>query len=122
MPRLTTTLNRIRAASPCSDGWTKLLKHLGKTAPDDVVIDLLTILESNGTQDTLWCLRATIEDSHHACGELACRFAESVLHIFENKYSDDTRPREAIQAARDFVAGRISQDVIARAAAGAAAD
>lgn len=32
---LTTTLNAIRSASPCHDGWTKLLKHLGKTAADD---------------------------------------------------------------------------------------
>lgn len=27
----TTTLNRIRAASPCYYGWQKLLKYLGKT-------------------------------------------------------------------------------------------
>jgi len=27
----TTTLERIRAASPCEDGWRKLLAHLGKT-------------------------------------------------------------------------------------------
>lgn len=32
---ITTTLNRIRAHSPCEDGWTKLLKHLGKSQADD---------------------------------------------------------------------------------------
>ena len=28
---ITTTLNRIRAHSPCREGWAKLLRHLGKT-------------------------------------------------------------------------------------------
>ena len=58
--KLTTTLNRIRECRPCRDGWEKLLRHLGKTAADDEVIDLLTVLESNGVQDTLWCMRATV--------------------------------------------------------------
>jgi hypothetical protein len=30
-----TTLNRIRAHSPCQEGWEKLLNHLGKTKADD---------------------------------------------------------------------------------------
>lgn len=36
---LTTTLNRIRANWPCEPGWTKLLKHLGKTEAD-VALDM----------------------------------------------------------------------------------
>ena len=53
-----TTLNAIRAHSPCKDGWEKLLTHLGKTRPDDDPLDLLTVLESNGLDDAIWCLRA----------------------------------------------------------------
>ena len=34
--------------------------------------------------------------------------AESVLHIFESVYPKDKRPRNAIQAARDFENGLIS--------------
>ena len=30
-----TTLNKIRAHGPCSSGWVKLLRHLGKTQADD---------------------------------------------------------------------------------------
>ena len=30
-----TTLNAIRAHSPCRDRWEKLLRHLGKTEADD---------------------------------------------------------------------------------------
>jgi len=36
--------------------------------------------------------------------------AERVLPIFEREYPDDDRPRKAIQAARDFVDGKISRD------------
>jgi hypothetical protein len=53
-----TTLNRIRKHGPCADGWAKLLRHLGKTQPDDEPLALVTILDSNGLDDALWCLRA----------------------------------------------------------------
>ena len=55
---ITTTLNRIRAHKPCVEGWTKLLKHLGKTQADDEPLPFATILESNGLDDALWCCRA----------------------------------------------------------------
>ena len=57
-----TTMNKIRAHSPCSDGWAKLLRHLGKTQADDEPVSLLTILDGNGLDDALWCLRAV--DGH----------------------------------------------------------
>ena len=53
-----TTLNKIRTHSPCAEGWTQLLKHLGKTKADDEPLALTTILDSNGIDDALWCLRA----------------------------------------------------------------
>ena len=64
---LTTTLDRIRACSPCglkpeSDGTltglSKLMAHLGKPTTDDEPIQLETILDSNGIDDAIWCLRA----------------------------------------------------------------
>lgn len=53
-----TTLKHIRKHSPCSNGWAKLLCHLNKTRADDEPVSLLTILDSNGLNDALWCLRA----------------------------------------------------------------
>ena len=38
---ITTTLNAIRKYSPCTDGWKKLLAHLGKTEADDEPLPLL---------------------------------------------------------------------------------
>ena len=52
-----TTLNKIRSHSPCQEGWTTLLKHLNKTSADDEPLSLLTVLDSNGLDDAVWCLR-----------------------------------------------------------------
>ena len=53
--KFTTTLNKIRAYDPCTYGWKKLLGTLGKNKSDDEPLSLLTILESNGLDDALWC-------------------------------------------------------------------
>ena len=57
----TTTLNKIKKHRPCKEGWEKLLNHLGKTQADDEPLSFLTILESNGIDDALWCTRAAPE-------------------------------------------------------------
>jgi hypothetical protein len=46
--------------------------------------------------------------------------AEHVLPIFEAGYPDDPRPRAAIRAARDWIAGTISEEAVERAIHGAA--
>lgn len=58
---ITTTLNRIRAHSPCQEGWEKLLKGLGKAKADDEPLPYSTIAKINGLDDALWCCRAEPE-------------------------------------------------------------
>ena len=126
--KLTTTLNKIRACSPCTSGWRTLLKHVGKDFNPDAEINLLTVLQSNGVVDMLWTLRATDQDSKRIASQLAIEFAEQALPIFEKRRPDDARPRKAIQAARDYLDGKISLEELqacqshAAAAAYAAAD
>ena len=117
--KIETTLNRIKSHCPCQDGWGKLLKFLGKTEADDEPLNLLTILESNGVQDCLWAFRCT-DNYDSIYRHIAADFAESVLHIYENKYPNDNRPRLSIQAARDFADGKISAAAWAASAASAA--
>jgi hypothetical protein len=50
---MVTTLNKIRPHHPCASGWAKLLKHLGKTQPDDEPVLFSVIVESNGLDDAL---------------------------------------------------------------------
>lgn len=91
-----TTLNRIRECSPCTDGWKKLLNHLGKTEPDDEPLHLLTILESNGFNDTLWCFRA-VEGFEKEKLLLAITYAREVEHLMpdESKKALDVFERYA---------------------------
>jgi hypothetical protein len=109
-----TTLNQIRAKSPCADGWTKLLKHLNKTAADDEPLALRTILESNGFDDALWCLRA-VEGLDREKRLLAIAFAREVQHLMT-----DPRSLVALDVAEKFANGEATQEELALAAADAA--
>ena len=68
-PPMKTTLRKIRAADPCGmrledakSVYLKLRHHLGRGYGDDTPIDIATILDSNGLDYALWCLRAV--DGH----------------------------------------------------------
>jgi hypothetical protein len=109
-----TTLNEIRAHDPCKDGWQKLLAHLGKTKADDEPLHLLTILDSNGLDDALWCLRAKSLERLSRHFQAWC--AEQVLHLFEAARPNDTRVRYQIDMLRNDDATEQDRDA-ARAAA-----
>jgi hypothetical protein len=115
---MTTTLNKIKAHSPCENGWDKLLNHLGKTKADDEPLSIATIIQSNGTKDAVWALCA-VEGKDKEIRLFAADCAESVLHIYEKRYPNDDRPRKAIQAARDYANGVIGKDELAAARAAA---
>ena len=112
-----TTLNQIREQSPCSDGWTKLLKNLGKTGPDDAPLSIITILDSNGLDDALWCLRA-VKDQDREIRLYAVWCARQVQHLMT-----DPRSIEALDVAERFANGDATDSELdaAWAAAGAAA-
>ena len=122
---LVTSLYRLRKHGACEGRYAHLVDKLGPEWGDKAPINLLDILEHNGTADCLWALCATVK---HPEGDkvmrlMAADFAEAVLSIFEKEYPDDDRPRKAIKAARDFANGKITakERAAARAAAGAAA-
>jgi len=77
-----TTLNKIRAHSLRQDGWKKLLAHLGKTAVDDQALTLKIILESNGLDDALWCLRAS-DATEFEMRKFARMAALDVAHLLD---------------------------------------
>ena len=85
---ITTTLRQIRQHDPCSEGWRTLLTFLGKTGADDEPLPLVTILQSNGLDDTLWCLRTiTGHDKEIIRFALAC--AQEVKHLMTDQRSLD---------------------------------
>ena len=85
---ITTTLRQIRQHNPCSEGWRTLLSSLGKTGADDDPLPLVTILQSNGLDDALWCLRTiTGHDKEITRFALAC--AQEVKQLMTDQRSLD---------------------------------
>ena len=114
---MNTTLNKIRSHSPCANGWSKLLNTLGKIKADDAPLSLITILDSNGLTDALWCLRAV--DGHEKEMRLyAVWCARQVQHLMT-----DERSIAAIDVAERYANGEATKEefAAARAAAWAAA-
>ena len=110
-----TTLNKIREHNPCTDGWKKLLAYLGKTKPYDEPLSLLTILDSNGLQDTLWCLRA-VEGYDRELRLFAVWCARQVQHLMT-----DQRSLDALDVAERYANGQATEAEL-NAAEAAAAD
>ena len=108
-----TTLNKIREHGPCEDGGKKLLAYLGKTKADDEPLAITTILDSNGLDDALWCLRA-VEGHDQEIRLYAVWCARQVQHLMTDKRSLD-----ALDVAERFANGQATEDELAAARAAA---
>lgn len=122
--KLETTLNEIRRMEPCRDGWGKLLASLSKTKADDEPVSFRHILRSNGPYDLLWSLRVLPPEMDNDVRLLICDLVEPAMRVVPD---GEARPQEAINAARAFARGEITERELAaasdaaRAAAWAAA-
>ena len=99
-----TTLNQIRAKSPCQSGWTKLLAYLGKTKADDEPISIVTILDSNGLDDALWCLQA-VKGREREIRLFGVWCARQVQHLMT-----DPRSIAALDVSERFANGNATKD------------
>ena len=97
-----TTLKQIRAHSPCEDGYKKLCKYLGgiEKYGEDTPVTFKQIYDSNGYDDTLWCLRTVDEKWFPLWRHFACDAADDVRHLMI-----DDRSLNAIDVARRFADG-----------------
>ena len=114
---MNTTLIAIREHNPCTNGWKKLLSHLEKTKADDELLPITTILDSNGVEDALWCLRA-VGGRDREIRLYAVWCARQVQHLMA-----DQRSINALDVAVRHANGMATDDELAaaRAAAWAAA-
>jgi hypothetical protein len=112
-----TTLNLIKEKDPCPDGWTKLLKGLGKTQADDEPLTITKIIETNGIEDAIWALRA-VDGYDREKRLFACWCCDQIAHLIT-----DERSKNAVTVARKFANGEASREELAAAwdAASAAA-
>jgi|688.fasta_scaffold183339_2 hypothetical protein len=102
-----TTLNKIRAHSPCHDGWERLLRGLGKAAADDETLWIDEILDINGIDDALWCLRA-VENCDREIRLYAVWCARRVQRLMI-----DPRSIAALDVAERHARGEVSDEELA---------
>ena len=123
---LHTTLRLLRKHSACKPGYETLTAALGPDWGDNDPITLERIVETNGLQDAIWALCAVPKSQAKYRDRLARLFAvwcaRQVLHIYEESYPDDKRPRNAIDTAERFALGQATEnELAARTAAWASA-
>ena len=113
------TLQQMRDQSPCSEGWTKLLKSLGKP-PMDTVISLGDVAKSNNAADAWWCVRALDWNNE----QVRCDVIKALIPSVERaaKHTTDKRVQDCIGALKDWIDGKPADLEAAAEAAWAAAE
>ena len=103
--QMKTTLKEIKDKRPCQRGLKKLISNVGSDLNTELTPK--QILKSNGIQDAIWVLRC-FTGIEKEIKLFAADCAESVLGLFENRYPEDKRPRQAIEASRLYIEGEIT--------------
>ncbi|QQK04790.1 hypothetical protein JFN94_26035 [Burkholderia anthina] len=117
-PRFTVTLDALRKAGACYEGYNKLVRSLqGETfsAEDadrnsyihfkhDAEIPLLDILKSNGLDDALWSLRC-VSGADRDIRLFAVWCGRQVEHLME-----DQRSKDALDVAERFANGEATEE------------
>lgn len=110
--KITLTLAEIRAHKPCARGWKTLCESLGgiEEYGKNTPLTFRQIYESNGYNDTLWCLRVVDRKHHHILRHFAVDCAESVKHL-----TTDKRSLNALVVARKHADGEATDNELTTA-------
>ena len=109
------TKDYLKSLSPCEDRYKHYLTHYKNWSG---TLEKFLDLPKLSHDDKKWVFFRSIPKDKFRF--IAADFAERVLHIYENKYPNDDRPKKAIEAARSRAA--YVADAAAYAARAAAAD
>lgn len=107
------TLSAINVGQMPAGGGARLLAHLGKAAPDDEPLPLVTILDSNGMEDAVWAFRA-VKGEDARIRRFAVWCARQVQHLMT-----DPRSVDALTVAERYADGLATNDELRAAEAAA---
>lgn len=93
----------LRKHEACSEGYEWYCEHGCDTVEE--TIDKL--IEHGKYHWANWLITRCLEKKD--CVRYAIYAAKKVLYIFEENYPSDKRPREAIEAAKKYLAGKITK-------------
>ena len=107
------TLERLKELRACKSG----IEWFSNQKSKDVREIALALVEDNHFDYARWLLVHLMTHPQQILWAISS--AEKVLNVFELKYPNDLRPRKAIQAAKDFLDGKISTNTVNAAYAAA---
>jgi len=93
------SVESLKKMGACEEGIEEFKKLFGDKEVD--AIQALLKFAKLEPRYSIWWLTETFSKEHNV--KLAIYSAELVLHIFEDKYPDDDRPRKAIEAAKEYL-------------------
>jgi hypothetical protein len=88
-------LETIQKLNPCQDRLDNYKNHYNTS---DFTLEEFLKLNKIAYSDKVWVITKLFTKKQNTLWSIKC--AESVLHLFENKYPEDKRPRNAIEAAK----------------------
>ena len=90
--------DKIRALKPCLDRFNNYLNHYQDF---DGSLEDFVMLENITYSDKVWVFIRLATKMQNVKWSLLC--ASKVLHIFEEKYPDNKKPRLALEAAENWI-------------------
>ena len=102
----TITLKHLKTLDPCSDG----LYWYAENIQTENSLEVLLQLNDHRPDWSRWLMVRLLNKKQNQL--LSIFSAELVLHIYEEKYPNDKRVRECIQAAKDYLDGKIDIEVL----------
>ena len=115
--QLTATVDDLLLWEPCSDWSEGRIRELAGAKQRWTALDVLDLPIQDDAK--LWVVLRPALIAEPVLHELACRFAEEVLPIYERECPKDTNPRDAITAKRAWLRGEITDEQLAAARAAA---
>ena len=119
LPRV--TIDQVMAWEPCGydgkdNGTNYTRERVERLFDGREAVNTLDILDLDiDAADRIWAAAHKDVTPGVVLHEVACQWAEHVLHFFEEVYPDDRRPRQAIETKRRWIRGEATDDVLAAA-------
>ncbi len=89
-------IKALNPLNPCRSGWKWYLEN-----QEEDLLKLLLNANNNNPADARWLFTKLM--TKEQCIKIAIYSARQVLHIFEDKYPEDKRPRKAIESAENYL-------------------
>ena len=102
--KLLLTLEQLKELKPCTEGF----KWYASNIKTENIEEILTILSNHRWDWCRWLFVRLLNDRSNRLLAIYC--AELVLPLFEKNYPDDNRPREAIEATKLYLEGKITPE------------